>query len=76
MRTTIAIADDVLEAVKSLARSENRTLGEVISDLARKGLGSQGRFGDREGFPVFEITDDAAPLTPEMVRKAAEDDSL
>ena len=38
MRTTLSIEDDVLYAVKSLARREGRTLGEVMSDLARRAL--------------------------------------
>lgn len=38
MRTTLDIADDILAAVKDLARRENRTAGEVISDLARTAL--------------------------------------
>ena len=35
MRTTLDIADDVLFAARDLARRENKSLGEVISDLAR-----------------------------------------
>ena len=38
MRTTLNIADDVLLAVKELARGESRTMGDVISDLARATL--------------------------------------
>jgi hypothetical protein len=38
MRTTLDIADDVLQAVKDRARRENRTAGEVISELARRAL--------------------------------------
>ncbi len=38
MRTTLDIADDVLAAAKERARRENRTAGEVISDLARTAL--------------------------------------
>jgi hypothetical protein len=38
MRTTLNIADDILYAVKERARRENRTAGEVLSDLARQGL--------------------------------------
>jgi hypothetical protein len=38
MRTTLSIEDDVLLAAKNLARREGRTLGEVISDLARQAL--------------------------------------
>ena len=38
MRTTLTIEDDVLFAAKSLAHREGRSLGEVISDLARRAL--------------------------------------
>lgn len=38
MRTTLAIDDDVLFAVKERARRERRTAGEVLSDLARQAL--------------------------------------
>lgn len=38
MRTTLDIADDVLAAAKERARRENRTAGEVISELARAAL--------------------------------------
>ena len=35
MRTTLDIDDDVLQAVKEIARRRNRTAGSVISELAR-----------------------------------------
>lgn len=38
MRTTLDIADDVLQAAKALARRHKRTAGEVISELARSAL--------------------------------------
>ena len=38
MRTTLDIDDDVLHAAKDLARRERKTAGEVISELARRGL--------------------------------------
>ena len=38
MRTTLDIADDVLAAVKELARRQGRTAGDVISTLARRAL--------------------------------------
>lgn len=38
MRTTLNIADDVLQAAKERARREKKTTGEVISELARKAL--------------------------------------
>jgi hypothetical protein len=38
MRTTLDIDDDILQAAKELARAEKRTAGQVLSELARKGL--------------------------------------
>lgn len=38
MRTTVTIDDDVLDAARSLASHQGRSLGEVLSDLARKSL--------------------------------------
>ncbi len=40
MRTTLDIVEDVLLAAKELARREKRTVGEVLSELARRGLGT------------------------------------
>ena len=38
MRTTLDIDDDVLLAVKELARRQRCTAGQVLSELARQGL--------------------------------------
>lgn len=38
MRTTLDIAEDVLQAAKERARREKKTTGAVISELARKAL--------------------------------------
>ena len=38
MRTTLDIADDVLLAARDRARREHKTIGEVISELARRAL--------------------------------------
>ena len=72
MRTTLHLDEDVLRAARSLARVEGRTVGEVVSDLARRGLRptGPGRLRGKAGIPVFEVSDKAALLTPEMVREA------
>ena len=36
MRTTLDIADDVLFAAKEIARREKKSLGHIISELARR----------------------------------------
>ncbi len=38
MRTTLDIADDVLQAAKELARRQKKTTGQVISELARTAM--------------------------------------
>ena len=38
MRTTLDIEEDILFAAKDLARRGKKTAGQVISELARKGL--------------------------------------
>ena len=38
VRTTLTIDDDVLNAAKERAKRERRSVGEVLSDLAREGL--------------------------------------
>jgi hypothetical protein len=38
MRTTLNIADDVLQAAKERGRREGRSAGDVLSDLAREAL--------------------------------------
>lgn len=85
MRTTIKIDDDVLRAARVLADIEGKTIGQVLSELARKGL--QPAYGlhdlsdidadprgSRHGFPTFVIREGTPPLTPGLVQRAAEDD--
>ena len=38
MRTTLDIADDVLQAAKELAQREQKTTGQVVSELLRQAL--------------------------------------
>jgi hypothetical protein len=42
MRTTLDIADDVLQAARELARRHRKTAGQVISELAREALAPRG----------------------------------
>ena len=52
MRTTIAIDDDVLTAVKAIARQKHQTIGKVVSELARKSLRPPVATAERGGVPV------------------------
>lgn len=71
MRTTISLDADALDAAKAIARVEGRSLGSVISDLARRGLVPAGtRIDEEDGFPVFRVKADSAPITDEMIARA------
>ncbi len=41
MRTTLNIEDDVLIAAKELARTQNKSLGRIFSELARQALAGE-----------------------------------
>ncbi len=43
MRTTLDIADDVLMAVKERARREKRSVGDLLSELAREAMTHRSR---------------------------------
>jgi len=73
MRTTVAIDDDVLEAARSLSEAEGKSLGEVISELVRRGLAPRPQGATEKGFPVFSVSPGAKPITIEMVQKALEE---
>jgi hypothetical protein len=67
MRTTLAIDDDVLVAAKAIARQERRSLGEVVSDLARRALQRPTPPAVRNGIPLLTRRDDKAVVTLEIV---------
>jgi len=69
MRTTLTIDDDVLAAAKNLAGREHRTVGDVISALARQGLRRGPAGTSRNGVPLLEARPDATPVTPELVNQ-------
>lgn len=69
MRTTLTIDDDLLAAARALARSESRSVGEVMSDLARRGLRENRSARRAGGFPVFSVARGARPITLDDVKK-------
>jgi hypothetical protein len=72
MRTTLDIDDDVVTAARELAAGERRSLGSVISELARRGL-TPARVEAEGDLPVIRVPSGRPPLTPEMVRRALDE---
>lgn len=70
MRTTLAIDDDVLAAAKGLASAQRKSVGEVISALARQALQPRAACGTtRNGVPLLPLRAGATPVTLELVNR-------
>lgn len=71
MRTTLAIDDDVLVAARHLAERDRKTVGEVVSALARQGLsrGARSVRAARNGVPLLPLRKGAVPVTLELVNQ-------
>ncbi|MDP8988894.1 MAG: antitoxin [Acidobacteriota bacterium] len=78
MRTTLNVDDDILETAREVAYFRQISVGEALSMLARRGLAA--RVGTRRdpvsGLLVFDVKDDVAALTPEIVERAGELEDL
>lgn len=74
MRTTLAIDDDVLSAAKEMAATENKTVGQVISALARQALSPQeSKAKTRNGVPLLKVRNRTTRVTSELVRQMSEE---
>ena len=71
MRTTLSIDDDVLAAARHLADRESKSIGQVVSALARKGLnrGTGKAHAVRNGIPLLPRQKSAIVVTPELVNR-------
>lgn len=78
MRTTLDIADDVLAAAKERARREQKTTGQVVSELLRQALTSPRAYQVREpkavhGFKPFAQR--GGLITNDLVDQLRHDDA-
>ncbi len=65
--------DDVVAAARELAAEERRSLGAVISELARRGL-TPARVEADGDLPVIRVPAGTPPITPQMVRRVLDED--
>lgn len=72
MRTTLDLDDDVVSAARELAAAERRSLGAVVSELARRGL-TPARVESEDGLPVIRVPSGTPPITPAMVDRALDE---
>lgn len=74
MRTTLTIDDDILDAARELAARQNKSVGEVVSELARQALRpTASESATPRGVPLLPVRADARPVTLEMVNRLRDD---
>lgn len=76
MRTTLTIDDDVLAAAKHLADRDRKTLGEVISALARQALarGTGSRKRERNGIALLPVRKGGPAVTLDLVNQLRDEE--
>jgi hypothetical protein len=79
MRTTLDIQDDVLQAAKERARREKKTIGQVISELARSSLTASPTYPaaqePRAVYGIKPFPKRGGIVTNELIDKLREDDA-
>jgi hypothetical protein len=75
MRTTITVDNDVFEAAQAQARASGKRLGQVISQLARRGLRASAGTAKRTGLPVFKVSGSAAVIPSSRAKEMLDEDA-
>ena len=80
MRTTLDIDEDVLQAAKERASRENKTAGQVISELARAALTTPPAKGQKAAEPrshygIRPFPKRGGVVTNELIDRLREDDA-
>jgi hypothetical protein len=74
VQTTLTIDDDVLSAAKEIAAAQEKTVGEVISSLARQGLNPvELRRTTRNGVPLLPVRKGNERVTSDLVHELREE---
>jgi hypothetical protein len=74
MRTTVNLDDDVLSAAKQLARKRATSLGQALSDIARRGLEPRPAGPVRNGVVLLASRRGSKKVTMELVNRLRDDE--
>lgn len=75
MRTTVNLDEDVLQAARELAVVRRSTLGQVLSELARKGLRPDREALEiRNDVPLLPRRQGSGPVTAEAVQRILDEE--
>jgi hypothetical protein len=75
MRTTVTLDDDVFKAAQAQAEAAGQTLGQVLSQLARRGLRASAQSATRNGLPVFNVPPDAQIIPSSRAKELLAEDA-
>ena len=71
----MTLDDDVFEAAQAQARASRKTLGAVLSQLARRGLRAASQTATTNGLPVFKVRADADIIPSSRAKELLADDA-
>ncbi|HAB19127.1 MAG TPA: antitoxin [Verrucomicrobiota bacterium] len=75
MRTTVTLDDDVFEAARAQAQASGKKLGEVLSQLARRGLRASAPSASKGRLPVFKVQPDADIIPSSRAKEMLAEDA-
>ena len=73
MRTTLTIDDDVLAVARALSERSGSSLGDAVSELARRGFRNSPAVEQDGDGTTFAVPVDAEPITSEDVYRLQDD---
>jgi hypothetical protein len=74
VRTTLALEDDAIKAIRAHARTNKLSMGRAASELIRRGACYQLGTRKLNGLPVFDAPDDFPAITTERVRELLDEE--
>ena len=75
MRTTCDLEDDILLAIKQIARQRGVSIGKALSDLARQALSQREEAIERNGIPLFPVRPEASVVTLDLVNQLRDEEA-
>jgi hypothetical protein len=78
MRTTLVLDDEVFDAAMHIARTSGQRIGQVVSDLARRGLnpGAEVQIVQSGRFPSFAVPEGTPGMDSETVQRVLDEEGF
>jgi hypothetical protein len=76
MRTTVTLDDKVYEVAKALPKASGKSLGQILSELARRELSPSMRTVEKNGLPLFKVVSEAAIIPSSRAKELLAEDPL